>query len=215
MIEQICAVCGETKLSKLHGFNYGVCLCDRCVEIAAHSFIHDNAEQRLKENKEKVISVEGLPKAEYESMTELKDKLRKEIEADVEAKVRAAIEAKRKASRIAEEAIKFANGTHEALMCNCPGCGKRVPRKDMKRFSRGEYYQIFRTEFCPDCFEKKNRAYDLRQTEQKLEKAKRAFHNLKDEYESFRDYARRLWWGVFILGGLVGAFILLMFLNPR
>lgn len=82
MIEPICAVCGETKLSKLHGFNYGVCLCDRCVEIAAHSFIKDNAERKLKEteNKESAKDVEGMSKAEYESMTELKDKLRKEIE---------------------------------------------------------------------------------------------------------------------------------------
>lgn len=53
MNEPICAVCGETELSKLHGFNYGVCLCDRCVEIAAHSFIHDNAERKLKETEKK------------------------------------------------------------------------------------------------------------------------------------------------------------------
>lgn len=59
-------------------FNYGMCLCHRCTEIAAQSFIHDNAERKLKENKEKVISVEGLPKAKYESMTESKDRLRKE-----------------------------------------------------------------------------------------------------------------------------------------
>ena len=214
MIEPCCAVCGESKSFNLLKFDCGVCLCHRCTEMAAQSFIHDTAERKLKES-EKVISVEGLPKDEYESMRELKDKFRKEIEADVEAKVRAAVEAKRKASRIAEEAIKFATGTHESLMCKCPGCGKQVPRKDMKRFSRGYYYDVYPVLFCPDCHEKKCKTHDLRESERKLEKATQAFHNLKEEYESFRDYARRLWWAVFILGGIVGAFILLMFLNPR
>ena len=77
-MEPHCAVCGETKITDLIMFNYGMCLCHRCTEIAAQSFIHDSAERKLKENKEKVISVEGLPKAEYESMTEFKDRLRKE-----------------------------------------------------------------------------------------------------------------------------------------
>lgn len=44
-------------------FNYGMCLCHCCMEIAAQAFIRDNAERKLKENKEKVISVEGLPKS--------------------------------------------------------------------------------------------------------------------------------------------------------
>lgn len=215
MIEPCCAVCGESKTVNLLMFNYGMCLCHRCTEIAAQSFIHDTAERKLKENKEKVISVEGLSKAEYESMRELKDKIRKEIETDVEAKVRAAIEDKRKASRIAEAAIKFANGTHESLMCTCPGCGKLVPRNDMKRFSRGEYYSIYSARFCPDCFREKSRAYDLREAGRELEKAKRAFHNLKDEYESFRDRTSRVWWGVTIAGIAIGTLLTLMFLNPR
>lgn len=78
MMEPCCAVCGETKIANLLMFNYGMCLCHRCTEIAAQSFIHDNAERKLKETEKKAISVEGLSKAEYESMTELKDKLRKE-----------------------------------------------------------------------------------------------------------------------------------------
>lgn len=49
MNEPICAVCGETDVKKLTMFNYGVCLCHRCLEISAHSFIHDNAERKLKE----------------------------------------------------------------------------------------------------------------------------------------------------------------------
>lgn len=78
MMEPCCAVCGETKIANLLMFNYGMCLCHRCMEIAAQTFVHDSAERKLKENKKKVISVEGLTKAEYESMAELKDKLRKE-----------------------------------------------------------------------------------------------------------------------------------------
>lgn len=186
MIEPCCAVCGETKLANLYMFNYGMCLCHRCMEIAARTFVHDSAERKLKES-----------------------------EADVEAKVRAAVEAKRKASRIAEEAIKFANGTHESLMCNCPGCGKQVPRKDMKRFSRGYYYNIYPVLFCPDCHEKKNRAQDLRESERKLEKATQAFNNLKEEYESFRERTSRVWWGVAVAGFALGTLVTLMFLNPR
>lgn len=192
MIEPRCAMCGESKSVNLLMFNYGMCLCHRCTEIAVQSFIHNTAERRLKE-------------------TEAKD-----VEAkDVEAKVRAAIEDKRKASRIAEAAIKFANGTHESLMCNCPGCGKPVPRNNMKRFSRGEYYSIFSARFCPDCFREKRRAYDLRETEKKLEKATQAFDALKDEYESFRDGTRHVWWAVTIAGVTLGSLLTLMFLNPK
>ena len=79
-MEPHCTVCGETKIANLLMFNYGMCLCHRCTEIAAQAFVHDNAERKLKEAeaKRKAVDVEGLPKAEYESMRELKDKLRKE-----------------------------------------------------------------------------------------------------------------------------------------
>lgn len=181
MMEPCCAVCGESKSVNLLMFNYGLCLCHRCTEIAAQSFIHDTAERKLKE---------------------------------AEAK-RKAVEAKRKANRIAETAIKFANGTHESLMGNCPGCGKRVPRNDMKRFSRGHYYNIFPTRFCPDCFREKNLTFDLRETKRELEKARQAFRDLKDEYESFRDRTSRVWWGMLITGIAIGTLLTLMFLNPR
>lgn len=174
MMEPCCAVCGESKSVNLLMFNHGMCLCHRCTEIAAQSFIHDTAERKLKES-----------------------------------------EKKRKASRVAEAAIKFANGTHESLMCNCPGCGKLVPRNDMKRFSRGYYYSVYPTRFCPDCHEKKSRTFDLQQTERKLEKTVQAFDNLKAEYESFRDRTGRVWWGVTIAGIALGTLLTLMFLNPR
>lgn len=98
MMEPICAVCGETKVNTLFVFNYGVCLCERCMENAAHCFIKDNTERKLKngtgnikntirvgyrdkesEKKASVdVDVEGMSKKEYEPMTELKDKMRKD-----------------------------------------------------------------------------------------------------------------------------------------
>lgn len=59
MNEPICAVCGETDIKKLTMFNYGVCLCHRCLEISAHSFILDNAERKLKETEKKKESVDA------------------------------------------------------------------------------------------------------------------------------------------------------------
>ena len=39
MNDPVCAVCGETRVGELLMYNYGVCLCRRCNEIAAHTFI--------------------------------------------------------------------------------------------------------------------------------------------------------------------------------
>lgn len=201
MMEPCCAVCGESKSFNLLKFDCGVCLCHRCTEMAAQSFIHDTAERKLKESEK---DVEGLSKAEYESMRELKDKLLKEIEAAIEAK-----------KRVAEEAIKFANGTHESLSCKCPGCGKLVPKKDMKRFQRGHFYGTYPSMFCHDCFEKKNIDRDIQIADQELRKSARELEDLKKEYESFRDRTRRVWWAVTIAGISIGSLLTLMFLNPK
>lgn len=222
MMEPCCAVCGESKTANLLMFNYGMCLCHRCTEIAAQSFIHDSAERKLKEAeaKRKAVDVEGLSKAEYESMRELKDKLRKEIEADVEAKVRVAIEDKRKASRITEEAIKFANGTHEALREQCTMCGKAVHPSLMTRVL-GKYgcepYNL-----CPDCYkdyrrDKAEEAAQIRIADLSIEnnRLRTGLKDLKEEYESFRDRTRRVWWAVTIAGISIGMLLTLMFLNPR
>lgn len=50
MMEPCCAVCGKTKITDLIMFNYGMCLCHRCMEIAAQTFVHDSAERKLKES---------------------------------------------------------------------------------------------------------------------------------------------------------------------
>lgn len=77
MNEPICAVCGETDIKKLTMFNYGVYLCHRCLEISAHSFIHDNAERKLKETEKK-----------KESMKELKDEIAKKIWDEITEKIK-------------------------------------------------------------------------------------------------------------------------------
>lgn len=90
MNEPICAVCGETDIKKLTMFNYGVCLCHRCLEISAHSFIHDNAERKLKETEKKKesVDVEGMSKQEYESMKELKDEIAKKMWDEITEKIK-------------------------------------------------------------------------------------------------------------------------------
>lgn len=61
-------------------FNYGMCLCHRCLEISAHSFIHDNAERKLKETEKK--------KKKKESMKELKDEIAKKIWDEITEKIK-------------------------------------------------------------------------------------------------------------------------------
>ena len=226
-----CAVCGETKIANLFMFNYGMCLCHRCMGIAAQSFIHDNAERKLKENKEKVISVEGLPKAKYESMTESKDRLRKEIEASIETKVRAETEAKRKASRITEAEIKFANGTHEAeikfangtheaLRGKCSCCGKAVHPSLITRVHRKYGCEPYK--LCPDCYkdyrrDKAEEAAQIKMAGLSIEnnRLRTGLKDLKEEYESFRERTSRVWWGVAVAGFAIGTLLTIMFLNPR
>ena len=106
MNEPICAVCGETDIKKLTMFNYGVCLCHRCLEISAHSFIHDNAERKLKETEKKKesVDVEGMSKQEYESMKELKDEIAKKMWDEITEKIKKKREADaKKMSKSSEE----------------------------------------------------------------------------------------------------------------
>lgn len=94
MNEPICAVCGETDIKKLTMFNYGVCLCHRCLEISAHSFIHDSAERKLKETEKK-----------KESMKELKDEIAKKIWDEITEKIKKKREADAKKMEKSSEEI--------------------------------------------------------------------------------------------------------------
>lgn len=107
MNEHICAVCGETDIKKLTMFNYGVCLCHRCLEISAHSFIHDNAERKLKETEKKKesVDVEGMSKQEYESMVKLKDEIAKKIWDEITEKIKKKREADAKKMAKSSEEI--------------------------------------------------------------------------------------------------------------
>lgn len=107
MNEHICAVCGETDIKKLTMFNYGVCLCHRCLEISAHSFIHDNAERKLKETEKKKesVDVEGMSKQEYESMVKLKDEIAKKIWDEITEKIKKKREADAKKMAKSSEKI--------------------------------------------------------------------------------------------------------------
>lgn len=98
-------------------------------------------------------------------------------------------------AKAAEAAIKFALGTHEALRGRCSCCGKSVPRNELRRYNRGKYYEIFPATLCPTCFREKNMERDLQVSDQALKNATRAFDDLKEEYESFRERTSRVWWG--------------------
>lgn len=123
MNEPICAVCGETDIKKLTMFNYGVCLCHRCLEISAHSFIHDNAERKLKETEKKKesVDVEGMSKQEYESMKELKDEIAKKVWDEITEKIKKKREADaKKMAKSSEEIGKaiFVEGSYETKYWN-------------------------------------------------------------------------------------------------
>lgn len=192
MNDPICAVCGETRVGELLMYNYGVCLCRRCNEIAAHAFIKTHTDKRIKE----------LEKAEQ-------DRLAAER-----------LQGFRDKSKVAEAAIKFALGTHESLRERCIMCGKAVHPSLLTRV-QGKYGGA-PDKLCPDCLKE----YKLKKAEEATQihiadlsiennRLRTGLKDLKEEYESFRERTSRVWWGVFILGGIVGAFILLMFLNPR
>lgn len=170
MIEPCCAVCGESKTVNLLLFNYGVCLCHRCMETAAQSFVCDNAE--------------------------------------------------RKASLIAKAAIKFANGTHEALRGKCSRCGKAVQPSLITRVPRKYGCEPYK--LCPDCLkkyklEKAEEAAQIRMADLSIEnnRLRTGLKDLKEEYESFRERTSRVWWGVAVAGFAIGTLPTLMFLNPR
>lgn len=124
MNDPICAVCGETRVGELRMYNYGVCLCHRCDEIAAHSFIKMHTDKKLKE----------LEKAEQ-------DRLAAER-----------LQGFRDKSKVAEAAIKFALGTHESLREQCSMCGKAVHPSLITRV-QGKYGGL-PDRLCPDCLKK-------------------------------------------------------------
>lgn len=70
-MEPRCAVCGETETVNLYMFNYGMCLCHRCMETAAQTFVHDSAERKLKETEKKKKKREADAKKMAKSSEEI------------------------------------------------------------------------------------------------------------------------------------------------
>lgn len=107
MMEPRCAVYGETETINLYMFNYGMCLCHRCMETAAQTFVHDSAERKLKETEKKKesVDVEGMSKQEYESMKELKDEIAKKMWDEITEKIKKKREADAKKMAKSSEEI--------------------------------------------------------------------------------------------------------------
>ena len=98
-MEPRCAVCGETDTVNLYMFNYGMCLCHRCMETAAQTFVHDSAERKLKETEKK------KKKKKKESMKELKDEIAKKMWDEITENIKKKREADAKKTAKSSEEI--------------------------------------------------------------------------------------------------------------
>lgn len=206
MNEPICAVCGETDIKKLTMFNYGVCLCHRCLEISAHSFIHDNAERKLKETEKKKesVDVEGMSKQEYESMKELKDEIAKKIWDEITEKIKKKREADaKKMAKSSEEIGKviFLEGSYETKYWN-------LREKHMNTIQRVKDLTLKMNKIDEE-LHRARKAYDsaemdaIRKTLD-VNRCNRIIDNLKEEF-SVKVKAMNYWLlGVSILSGVLG-----------
>lgn len=206
MNEHICAVCGETDIKKLTMFNYGVCLCHRCLEISAHSFIHDNAERKLKETEKKKesVDVEGMSKQEYESMKELKDEIAKKIWDEITEKIKKKREADaKKMAKSPEEIGKviFLESSYETKYWN-------LREKHMNTIQRVKDLTLKMNKIDEE-LHRARKAYDsaemdaIRKTLD-VNRCNKIIDNLKEEF-SVKVKAMNYWLlGVSILSGVLG-----------
>lgn len=206
MNEPICAVCGETDIKKLTMFNYGVCLCHRCLEISAHSFIHDNAERKLKEaeKKKESVDVEGMSKQEYESMKELKDEIAKKIWDEITEKIKKKREADaKKMAKSSEEIGKviFLEGSYETKYWN-------LREKHMNTIQRVKDLTLKMNKIDEE-LHRARKAYDsaemdvIRKTLD-MNRCNKIIDNLKEEF-SVKVKAMNCWLlGVSVLSGVLG-----------
>ena len=206
MNEPICAVCGETDIKKLTMFNYGVCLCHRCLEISAHSFIHDNAERKLKETEKKKesVDVEGMSKQEYESMKELKDEIAKKIWDEITEKIKKKREADaKKMAKSSEEIGKviFLESSYETKYWN-------LREKHMNTIQRVKDLTLKMNKIDEE-LHRARKAYDsaemdaIRKTLD-VNRCNKIIDNLKEEF-SVKVKAMNYWLlGVSALSGVLG-----------
>lgn len=206
MNEPICAVCGETDIKKLTMFNYGVCLCHRCLEISARSFIHDNAERKLKETEKKKESAdaEGMSRQEYESLKELKDEIARKIWDEITEKIRKKREADaEKMAKSSEEIGKviFLEGSYETKYWN-------LREKHMNTIQRVKDLTLKMNKIDEE-LRRARKAYDSAETDAirktlDVNRCNKIIDNLKEEF-SVKVKAMNYWLlGVSILSGVLG-----------
>lgn len=191
MNDPICAVCGETRVGELLMYNYGVCLCRRCNEIAAHAFIKTHTDKRLKE----------LEKAEQDRIAAER------------------LQGLRDKSKVSEAAIKFALGTHESLRERCIMCGKAVHPSLLTRV-QGKYGGA-PDRLCPDCLKeyklkKAEEDTQIHIADLSIEN-NRLRTKLKDLEKAYSDFLNRCFWlywlfWVLLVAGVVAGMFLAYFL---
>ena len=206
MMEPRCAVCGETETVNLYMFNYGMCLCHRCMETAAQTFVHDSAERKLKETEKKKesVDVEGMSKQEYESMKELKDEIAKKIWDEITEKIKKKREADaKKMAKSSEEIGKviFLEGSYETKYWN-------LREKHMNTIQRVKDLTLKMNNMGEE-LHKARKAYDsaemdvIRKTLD-MNRCNKIIDNLKEEF-SVKVKAMNCWLlGVSVLSGVLG-----------
>lgn len=192
MNDPICAVCGETRTGELRMYNYGVCLCRRCNEIAAHAFIKMHTERKLKRE---------------ETKEEYMERVDRERAANVKAAER--LQEFRDKSKVSEAAIKFALGTHESLRERCNLCGKAVHPSRLTRV-QGKYGGA-PDKLCPDCLKE----YKLKKAEEATQihiadlsiennRLRTKLADLEKEHSDFSYGCYWVFWAILCVGVVAG-----------
>jgi hypothetical protein len=176
------------------------------LEISAHSFIHDNAERKLKETEKKKesVDVEGMSKQEYESMKELKDEIAKKIWDEITEKIRKKREADaKKMAKSSEEIGKviFLESSYETKYWN-------LREKHMNTIQRVKDLTLKMNKIDEE-LHRARKAYDsaemdaIRKTLD-VNRCNKIIDNLKEEF-SVKVKAMNYWLlGVSALSGVLG-----------
>ena len=108
------------------------------------------------------------------------------------------------------------NGDGKAV---CPVCERKVAKlhetAEERRKSIGHTKKEETAVEYIERLDRERKEKGLQELRDQNAKAARAFDDLKEEYESFRERTSRVWWGIAIAGVLIGSLFTLMFLNPK
>lgn len=221
-----CAICGKD-VPFIHPGELvinvdGKVVCPVCEKKVTK--LHETAEEHRKStgHTKEETAKEYIERAdrerrgkEFDEVIERLHNERKEREAEKRLQ-----ELRERNAKAAEAAIKFANGTHEALRGKCSCCGKAVHPSLITRVL-GKY-GCEPNKLCPDCYkdyrrDKAEEAAQIKMADLSIEnnRLRTGLKDLKEEYESFRERTSRVWWGVAVAGFAIGTLLTIMFLNPR